>query len=583
MNIENIKVGSLVRIKSDLALGQVLKYTFVSDSVYEKRGQVLRVKSIDNQCFNVHDMSEKTWFEIDMVEAIIGEKVTCAHCDKELDSENAKFDCLGNAYCEDCASEVFTVCSECGKELDKNSGDFVLFNDKAYCKGCFDKKFATCEECGEIHEKSKMYKLHNGYVCKSCFDENKYVQCDGCGEYHLKSEVNEYNGIKLCNNCLLEKVNGTIKGYHHYGDWRIKRTDNDGIYQSIPMGFELEVERTRNVNDSMSNDMAAYIAISKSNQLVVCEHDGSLDNGFEIISHPMTMKYLRTKGSPKIKAMLQFLKDSKFTGDRDTSGFHIHVSRDELKTAQRSQEEVIDNIALILETFKDEIMKFARRSSNGYCKFLTDRSSPVTLSYVKQRKREVDGQRYLVLNETNSNTIEFRIFQSTLDFNTFMATFELVNNIVNIAKHKDIDGLKWKDIVGYHPSTNKFIKDYNDSLDIESTAVITVLSNFEKNKKNYTLKQFLKGNFAIHMDGRDSNDVYVLLGTLLRSGLEVHPVYSGIRNCLTSKYGRNESVHVRKFSDKKRLISVTNDYPNDNIVELSDIVDLWCSDTSLVA
>ena len=586
MNIESIKVGYLVKLRNDLEVRDLFGNCFVNQKIYDNRGNVLRVKKIDGTLFNVFDFPDTTWLCADMVETIIGEKVNCHKCGKELDSENAKFDCLGHAYCDDCKNEVFTVCSECGKELDKNSSDYCEFDGKVYCKECFGKKFARCKVCGEYHLKNKMYKVHDGYICKKCFSENDYVKCDGCGEYHLKSELTDIAGLKLCRNCLKEKVQNTVKSYHYYGDdyWTIHNSTSDGIYKSIPIGFELEIERKDSASSDVTNDLAAYLAIQKSDNLVVCENDGSLTSGFEIISHPMTLGYLNTKGSSKIKDMFELLKELKYTGNRSTSGLHLHVSRESLESPNRSQTEVIDNIALILETFKEEIQTFARRKENVYCNFLTrDNGESITMSYVKKVKQVNRGNRYLVLNERNSKTIEFRIFKSTLDFDTFMATYELVNNIVNIAKFKDIDGLKWSDIIDYRQSSSSYIQKYNASLNINSTTRITVLSNFEKNRKQFTLKKFLNGDFAIDLNNQGRMEEYILMGILLKTDLTVHQAYQNLRECLNRKYDECDKILVRKFNGKRRLISFSSEYKCDDVVSLNEIITLWCEYRELLA
>ena len=65
--------------------------------------------------------------------------------------------------------------------------------------------------------------------------------------------------------------------------------------------------------------------------------------------------------------------------------------------------------------------------------------------------------RYIAINLTNTNTIEFRIFASTTDYDTFMKTLTFVNNIVMFSKYatkEQIDDLSWEDLFDTNSITN---------------------------------------------------------------------------------------------------------------------------------
>ena len=133
------------------------------------------------------------------------------------------------------------------------------------------------------------------------------------------------------------------------------------------MGFELEVDCYRESNDVKS--LYAYNIAKKTDRLMFIERDGSIDNGFEIISEPMDMQWLREGGKDKIEAMFDYInQDDVNIREHDSCGLHVHVDRDCLVTTSRTHEEVVDNIYLIVETFKNELIKFSRRSPNSVLK-----------------------------------------------------------------------------------------------------------------------------------------------------------------------------------------------------------------------
>lgn len=584
MEFNDIKVGSMVTIKNGLNMFEQYEHAFVNDNILNAMGREYMVRGIDPELsvFNVYGIPETTWLSVGMVEKIEEKPLACSSCGKELDLENALFDRMGNVLCQECAGDHVVRCDGCGASIDKLTDVYHEYEGKTYCEAYFNANFARCIISGEVYPITEMCETEDGYVLKGFLNDN-FVACGECGKYYRKDHVVTIGDKVYCPKCISSIADGTVKGYHAYENWKIKNSTTDGNYKNIPIGFELEVSRGDDVNSDISNDAVAYMAIKKSGNLVVAERDGSINNGFELISHPMTMGYISNRGKDKLSDMFSFIKDIGFEGD-DSCGLHFHVSRESLTTPNRSEEETIDNIILLVETFKREIAKFARRESCHYSHFLTDEYDDVYMTSVKKKKHEKCGDRYCAVNLTNGGTIEFRMFKSTVDFNTFMASIELINNIVNIARYKDIDGIKWKNIIEYRPASSNYIVEYNSGLGITSSKKVSVMSSFEKNKKNFTLNKFMEGKFQIHMDVRDSSNMYILLGAILGKNVTYHECYSSLRECLRGKYERGDVVLINKQLNN-RLVSrgtTSMEDPKFGTVDLSDIVTLWVDNPELV-
>ena len=70
---------------------------------------------------------------------------------------------------------------------------------------------------------------------------------------------------------------------------------------------------------------------------------------------------------------------------------------------------------------------------------------------VKTCKRQFN--RYYAINIQNKNTVEFRLFRSSLKLNTFYATLQFVSNICHLIKEtslKDIENITMLDILKYN-------------------------------------------------------------------------------------------------------------------------------------
>jgi DNA-directed RNA polymerase subunit RPC12/RpoP len=62
----------------------------------------------------------------------------------EVAIDEARFDEVGEAYCEDCYSERYTACAECGQEV---SWDEVEESDGLhYCPSCYASLLDSSEE-----------------------------------------------------------------------------------------------------------------------------------------------------------------------------------------------------------------------------------------------------------------------------------------------------------------------------------------------------------------------------------------------------------------------------------------------------
>lgn len=413
--------------------------------------------------------------------------------------------------------------------------------------------------------------------------EVKKIVCDVCGNEVKSYEAHFIDGKAYCHECYRE-IRDSINSYHSKNIWNKKYGMAKPRLFNILMGFELEVESENELSD-FQRCLSAYKLKKAIGDFVTIENDGSLDDGFEIITEPMTLQYIRESQKDTIKTMLECLKANGMGQGRHT-GLHIHVDRDSLGTSSRSSDEVIDNIYLIMETFEKEIIKFARREPNEYCNFISEPSREKTLSYIKRRKEYVRGNRYLAFNIQPEDTVEFRIFKSTIDFLTLMATIEFVNNVVNIAKYKNIDGLTWKDIIEYQASKNEYLIEYNESLNIESDSKIQVAGYFEIHKNEFSLEKFVQGKFAMSTNWREISErnISMFVGMLLTKQVTHHRYYDSLLNAIERKVDNQETIVIKYYDEKPRLITLKSDEREDYvIVPLSDVFNLWLEDISLLA
>lgn len=372
---------------------------------------------------------------------------TCAICGQVIE-DGEEFVTLkdGNYACSSCCDDgsVF-YCDYCGEyEYSENEytvkvgrGDY-----RSACQECIDNSsnIRRCEECEEYVELG--YARYDEYfcVCDECWDNGNWYICERCG-YLVRDNYAHWDedDYPYCQDCWDNMDHGIHEySYKPYPDFY--GSEKECFPSPLYMGVELEVDDGDDRQDSASN--VTFISDDK----VYCKSDGSLDDGYEIVSQPMTLPYHKSI-MPWEGIMKQALKDGFRSHDTDTCGLHVHVSREALGTSLDTQDKVVANIVYIVENFWNEFVKFSRRTQsqlNQWAKSYLAKSNSV-----EETDKKVKGSafgRYFAVNLQNTDTVEFRMFRGTLRYETFIATLEMVHHICKVAyclAPEQIESLTW--------------------------------------------------------------------------------------------------------------------------------------------
>lgn len=382
----------------------------------------------------------------------------CKECGKtiELDDNYENYFIYdGEYYCEECKEDLFVECEDCGKIIPKAEAEVIDYD--YYCENCAS-EYGVCSHCGCWYRIEDMEVWDDDYFCQDCYDDCTVVCCE-CGERVWQNDATWDYGMEdwICKEC---ENDNPIKGYHDYKSWHdFKLNNND---KSLKKGFELEIETC------YATEKASAL-LKEFDDFFVYEYDGSV-SGFEIISNPFTQNYQRGNIEDVANRLFDTLScDFSNAG----CGLHVHVNRADLATDKLSQEEVIDNIYLIMETFRDELTRFSRRKNGElreWAKFLLN-DEEITFDEVKEAKSYAG--RYSALNCQNRNTIEFRLFKGATNPLELIASLEMVDSIVSLAKG-DVNGITWEKIISYSEN----VRALSYELGIESDKMLKVVYDF---------------------------------------------------------------------------------------------------------
>ena len=332
------------------------------------------------------------------------------------------------------------ICSICGKELNKE--EINEFDGKILCKHCLDQETSICESCHTRIWNDDSHGDEYVVLCKSCYN-NHYTRCERCDCLIHRDDANYFNGSDLpyCNECFDEmEDSSTIHDYGYkpepifYG--------NEDMY----FGVELEIDCGGEISDNA--DKLENIANQIDNH-IYCKHDGSIHDGFEIVSHPMTLNYHYSDMNWKDvfeKAVLLGYKSH----NTSTCGLHIHINRKAFGETYDEQELGIARVVYFVESNWNELVKFSRRNMDNIMRWASKYGIMENIKNTYDKTKKGNLGRYVAVNLQNFNTVELRIFRGTLNINTFYATLQLVDEICKCAINMndyDFERMSWSDFV----------------------------------------------------------------------------------------------------------------------------------------
>ncbi len=346
------------------------------------------------------------------------------------------------------------ICSHCGAEI--TDDDYSIVNGQIVCSECISRYTVVCDRCGTIIFDSDAEGDEYTTLCTSC-RENFYVHCENCNVLVHVDDCFHLNGYDYCSDCYHDEVDKcrNIHDYSYkpepifYGD------------SSRYFGVELEIDGAGKDDDNA--EKLLRIAHSDDNsERIYIKGDGSLDDGMEIISHPMSLEY------HKQFCWDEIMKKAVSLGYRShqtsTCGLHIHVNRDSFGDSRDEQDEVISRILYFVETHWNEMLKFSRRSEYSMNRWAARYGFEKTGREILDKAKKGSYGRYTAVNLCNYNTIEFRMFRGTLKYNTLIAALELVNAICDIAVGMSDEGLQklsWSEFVAklIEPELIQYLKE----------------------------------------------------------------------------------------------------------------------------
>jgi hypothetical protein len=364
-----------------------------------------------------------------MIDEVDESTSECVVCSTDIEGDDVFFTTDGHAepVCADCK----LICERCDNVGTVND-DHHDVNGDIWCDSCTQNRAYWCESCQEYNAYGTSYIVDRQESwCEGC--TNDAYWCDDCDEWNADG----------CDSCSDANGNRIVHDYNYRPDAIFHSTDKN---ERLFFGIEIEVEAGKNY------ELASMRAHQLEGiDLAYLKSDGSLNHGFEIVTHPMshdffkneaqelwnTLEELRTQDPYKVRAW-----------DTNTCGLHIHISRTGFSSGSH-----MHRFLNLVYSNQDFYEKLAGRSSEQWAKFsdimvndyARDRhgniieddhgfARTVTTRTFKRKLGYRGSDRYSAVNTNNSETLEMRIFRGSVNSETIKAQLDLAHASVEYTR-----------------------------------------------------------------------------------------------------------------------------------------------------
>jgi hypothetical protein len=328
----------------------------------------------------------------------------CEHCGiSTLEESLNNVPAYGGLRANLCPECVQSQTEECGMPdccqiqygglSQARTGDHLI---RFICDGCEEDDAGGCEACDETIILD----------CDTFHEEEGVYYCNPCMPRVQSPEIHSWNGnpTRVMNHLELENVE---HGKYHRREYPY-------------FGIELEVNTPREYYRDVASRMTCLADETKTYLM----EDGSISDGFEVVSQPMTFEYHKKFGWRKI---LEKLHDEGCRSyDSGECGIHVHV------TLRAYTPLTWWKVIEFLYKCKAFVKMFAQRNGNyRWCQYIPADEYDGYTDRARSYPSLSTTERYKAINfGSRQPTAEFRLFRGTTKHERFWASVEFTYAVV---------------------------------------------------------------------------------------------------------------------------------------------------------
>lgn len=334
-------------------------------------------------------------------------------------------------------AENYFIC-DCCNEICHVDNARDAYDDQVICEDCADDQYIWSDEMNTYiysddafyyKDDQEYYDSPVHYECKSQYgwqsdatgnwwsDNEERLETED-GYHYADGEQDDLYWCSTDEGWYCHESNmpeGLIRGYHKRPTLK--------FFGEGPKFLGLELECDDPSADGDESDVR-YIFDGHMDRFYF-NSDGSLDNGFEAITHPMSPKEMLSMNWEEITKRME---QRNYYNDGDTAGIHIHISR-----AFFNGEKNIGRLVRMFSENYSDMVKFAQRprySAERWADRVQGTSRQYAMDWYYNARR---FGRYTAVNLQNDNTVEIRLFHSLADCKHIKACIQLVDVLSDMA------------------------------------------------------------------------------------------------------------------------------------------------------
>lgn len=344
-------------------------------------------------------------------------------------------------------------------------------------------------------------------TCESCKADGltEYGECEKC----LANQA--YNREYLETHTF--QTDSNFGSYHDYAHKAIKalplRLPNEKPF--LYYGIELEIEFDNNwtevfyendygdkePTDDIQSILDEFAKITDG--MFVFEEDGSLNNGVECISRPMSYPFWTSKETKeKLDKGFAYLKEhGALVNQPSSNGMHIHISKkfferggytfEDRDKASKSYKE----FDWLFQKFQPEIEKIGERKYTIYCRSkvmelqeefnslkhrVNGNVGDIKVSGKMCKGGDIGYNNHGVAVNSTDKTVEVRVFKSTIETETVLSRIEFVRNLAH-AVRDNTSNATFTELL--HTKDNLYLDNYIRKIEL----------NCKRNKEEFDLEK----------------------------------------------------------------------------------------------
>lgn len=334
-------------------------------------------------------------------------------------------------------AEDYFIC-DCCNEICHVDNARDAYDDQVICEDCCDDQYVWseamdtyiyCDDAFCYKDNQEYYDSPVHYECKSQYgwqsdatgnwwsDNEERLETED-GYYYADGEQDDLYWCSTDEGWYYSEENmpeGLIRGYHKRPELK--------FFGEGPKFLGLELECDGSDAEGSEDDVRSIFEGHMDR--FYFNSDGSLNNGFEAITHPMSpSEMLKIDWEQITTEML----DRGYDNDRDTAGIHIHISR----RFFNGEKNIGRLVRMFSENYSDMI-KFARRpryNAERWADRVQGSSRKYAMDFYESARR---SGRYVAVNLQNYETVEIRLFHSLASRQHIMACIQLTDVLTDMA------------------------------------------------------------------------------------------------------------------------------------------------------